>query len=505
MVKRSDLNGTKEGYKLVSTRDNGFEFKEETPEEEKQLTGDTKDGDGVRMKAELTLLNGCTIIVGCIIGSGIFVSPTGVLQSTGSVNLSLIVWVASGLFSMIGAYCYAELGCMIQKSGADYAYIHFSFGPFLAFIRLWIECIILRPCIGAIQSLTFALYILKPFFPECDPPPDSVRILAAACLLLLCFINCYSVRAAAIVQDYFTYAKMFALILISITGVVQLGYGKTEHFTFENSQTDVSVIALSFYSGLFSYTGWNYLNFIIEEMKNPVRDLPRAIAISCTIVVIIYFFTIVSFHTTLSVSEVLGSEAVAVTFSNRLYGSMAWIMALFVACSTFGGVNGTLLTASRLFMVGGREGQMPALLTCIHVERATPVPSVIALTLLCLLYLTSSNIIMLMNYVGFSQWLSVGASVLCLPYLRWKCPELPRPIRVNLVFPIIYLAMTLVITILPMVASPVETGIGLLMILTSVPVYLVLVRWRTKPKWLARITTDTTNWLMRLLVVIPQK
>ena len=102
MVKRSDPGSKKEGYKLVSTRDNGFEFKEETPEEEKQLTGDNKDGDGVRMKAELTLLNGCTIIVGCIIGSGIFVSPTGVLQSTGSVNLSLIVWVASGLFSMIG-------------------------------------------------------------------------------------------------------------------------------------------------------------------------------------------------------------------------------------------------------------------------------------------------------------------------------------------------------------------------------------------------------------------
>ena len=96
MVKKSDLQSSKkEGYKLVSTVDNGLEFKEE-------LLGEDDKNDDVRMKAELTLLNGCTIIVGCIIGSGIFVSPTGVLQSTGSVNLSLIVWVSSGLFSMIG-------------------------------------------------------------------------------------------------------------------------------------------------------------------------------------------------------------------------------------------------------------------------------------------------------------------------------------------------------------------------------------------------------------------
>ena len=139
MVKRSDLNGTK-GYKLVSTRDNGFEFKEETPEEEKQLTGDTKDGDGVRMKAELPLLNGCTIIVGSIIGSGIFIAPGGVLKQTGSVNMSLTVWILSGLstllspvientmslylmpglYSMIGAYCYAELGLLIRKVSIDY-------------------------------------------------------------------------------------------------------------------------------------------------------------------------------------------------------------------------------------------------------------------------------------------------------------------------------------------------------------------------------------------------
>ena len=96
-----------------------------------------------------------------------------------SVNLSLIIWSVCGIFTMFGAYCYAELGCMIKKSGADYAYIHVTFGPLAAFVRLWIECIIVRPCTGAIQSLTFALYISKPLFPECDPPESSLRMLAA--------------------------------------------------------------------------------------------------------------------------------------------------------------------------------------------------------------------------------------------------------------------------------------------------------------------------------------
>ena len=112
---------------------------------------------------------------------------------------------------------------------------------------------------------------------------------------------------------------------------------------------------------------------------------------------------------------------------------------------------------------------------------------------------------MLMNYVGFSTWLSIGASVLCLPYLRWKCPHLPRPIRVNLVFPVVYLLMTLVITVLPMLAKPVETGIGLAMILTSIPVYGVFCAWKSKPKWIHRMTTDSTNWLARLLMVTPQE
>ena len=131
---------------------------------------------------------------------------------------------------------------MIRKSGADYAYIHTTFGPLAAFVRLWIECVIVRPCTAAIQSLTFALYLTKPFFPECDPPDEALRLIAALCLCFLCFVNCYSVRCATAVQDYFTYAKVLALILIIGTGFYMLGMGKTEHFTWHNSETDPTVI-----------------------------------------------------------------------------------------------------------------------------------------------------------------------------------------------------------------------------------------------------------------------
>ena len=110
----------------------------------------------VKLKPRLGLVQGCTVIVGTIIGSGIFISPGGVLSCTGSINMALVVWILSGVFSMMGAYCYAELGCMIKKSGADYAYIMDSFGPFVGFMRLWAECVIVRPCIITIVALTFA-------------------------------------------------------------------------------------------------------------------------------------------------------------------------------------------------------------------------------------------------------------------------------------------------------------------------------------------------------------
>lgn len=153
---------------------------EEVPQKEKKI--EQMAEEVIELKPTLGLIQGCTIIIGSIIGSGIFIAPGGVLIGTGSINLALCIWLSSGVFSMIGAYCYAELGCMIRKPGGDYTYILDTLGPFVGFLRLWAECLIVRPCTITIVALTFAKYASKPFFPECEPPDEGVRLLAAMCI-----------------------------------------------------------------------------------------------------------------------------------------------------------------------------------------------------------------------------------------------------------------------------------------------------------------------------------
>ncbi|GBP66553.1 Putative L-type amino acid transporter 1-like protein MLAS [Eumeta japonica] len=134
---------------------------------------------GVRLKKELGLMNGVAIIVGVIVGSGIFVSPNFALRYAGSKGMALIVWILSGILCMVGALCYTELGTMIPKSGGDYAYIGEAFGPLPSFLYLWVALFILMPTGNAITALTFAQNILQPLWPVCTPPSAAVKLIAA--------------------------------------------------------------------------------------------------------------------------------------------------------------------------------------------------------------------------------------------------------------------------------------------------------------------------------------
>ncbi|KOX71791.1 Y+L amino acid transporter 2 [Melipona quadrifasciata] len=448
----------------------------------KQVNGINK----VQMKKQLGLLEGIAIILGIICGSGIFISPKGVIIEVGSVGVSLIVWVLCGLLSMIGALCYAELGTCIPRSGGDYAYIYEAFGDLPAFLYLWAANLIFVPTTNAIMGLTFAEYVLKPFFPNCSIPDNSVRLLAAVTICLLTFANCYDVKETSKIQNVFIFAKV----------------GHTENFenVFENTITDPSKIAVAFCSGIFSYSGWNYLNFMTEELKDPYVNLPRAIYISLPLVTFIYVLANVAYLSVLTPTAMIASHAIAVTFGDQLLGMMAWTIPVMVAICAFGGLSVHIMTSSRMCFVGARNGHFPSMLSHINVSRLTPTPALVFLCILSLIMLCTSDIFVLITYCSIVESFFIMLSVTGVLWLRYKKPNMNRPIKMPLWIPITFVCICAFLVFFPSYQRPYEVGIGTLITLSGIPAYFMGVRWKNKPLWFQRLILEITYTVQKLFI-----
>lgn len=414
----------------------------------------------VQLKRQLGLFSGSALVVGTMIGSGIFISPSGILEQTGSVGMSIVIWVLCGLVATLGALCYAELGTMIPKSGAEYVYFLDTFGAWPAFIFSWTANLVIKPSVVAIITLACAEYAVAPFYEgtECGAPTIVIKLVAAVVLLLVIIVNCASVKFATFVINFFTLAKLLALAIIICVGLVQIINGKTEYInpkvSFKGSTTNFFAYALAFYDGLWAYDGWNQLNFVTEELINPNRNLPLAIIIGIPLTAVVYTLTNIAYFTVLSPAELIQSSAVAVTFGNRTLGVMAWIMPVAVVFSTFGAAVASLFTSARLPYVAAREGHMVNILAMVHVRYYTPLPSAIFTGIISLIMIIPGSIDALIDYFSFASWIFYGAAFVCVIVLRFTHPEWERPIKVPIILPILVALAAAYFVVAPIVNDP---------------------------------------------------
>ncbi|XP_015233718.1 PREDICTED: B(0,+)-type amino acid transporter 1 isoform X2 [Cyprinodon variegatus] len=434
------------------------------------------------LQKDIGLLSGISLIVGTMIGSGIFISPKSVLLYSGAVGPCLLIWTACGVLATLGALCYAELGTMITKSGAEYSYLIEAFGSLVGYLYSWTTVMVLKPSSFAIITLSFAEYASAPFYPECTPPLAVIKCLAAAAIT----------------------AKLVIIIVIVVAGIVLMAQGKTENLSnaFEGSATSFGAIGLAFYNGLWAYDGWNQLNFITEELKNPYRNLPLAIIIGIPLVTVCYVLVNIAYFTVMTPSQLLSSSAVAVTFGNRVLYPVAWIVPLFVAFSTFGSANGSCFTAGRLSYVAGREGHMVKILSYISLKRYTPLPALCFNGILAIFYIIPADINTLINYFSFAQWAFYGLTALALIVMRFTRKDFDRPVKVPIVIAGIVVLVSIYLVLAPIIDKPEwEYLYCAIFIFGGLILYFPLVYW--KAKWARKIMRPITMHLQLLMEVVP--
>ncbi|XP_064375727.1 B(0,+)-type amino acid transporter 1 isoform X2 [Dromaius novaehollandiae] len=393
---------------------------------------------------------------------------------------------------------------MITKSGGEYPYLMEAFGPIPAYLFSWTSLLVTKPSSFAIICLSFAEYASAPFYPGCDPPQVVIKCLAAAAIVIITIVNSLSVKLGSYLQNFLTAAKMIIVTIIIVSGIVLLAQGNTDNFkdSFKDSKISLSSISLAFYNGLWAYDGWNQLNYITEELKNPYRNLPLSIIIGIPFVTVCYILINVSYFTVMTSTELLQSQAVAVTFGDRVLYPASWIVPLFVAFSTIGSANGTCFTAGRLVYVAGREGHMLKVLSYISVKRFTPAPALIFYGIIAIIYIIPGDIDTLINYFSFAVWIFYGLTVSALIVMRFTRRELRRPIRIPIVIPIIVTLVSVLLVLAPIITAPELPYLYcVIFILSGLIFYVLFVHF--KFHWAQKISKPITMHLQMLLEVAP--
>ena len=439
---------------------------------------------------DLGLVAATTIIVGGIIGSGIFGAPAGIAAVLGSPELFLLVWVIGGLLCFSGALCFAELGAMMPRTGGIIVYLRESYPPFVSFLYGWTETAVICPGALAAVAMIFSTYLgyfipglsLENVLFELGPILVSTQHLAIFAVLgLLGAVNYMGVRFGGLISNLSTFAKVAALLGLVIVAVI-VG-GSAEHFTqsssAEREMNLFGALGFAMVGILFSYNGWYNTNNVAGEVKDPRRVLPLAIIIGLSLCMLVYLAVNWAYLYVMDIDEIAASERIAAEVAERLIGPVGGsLTALAVMVATFGTLNANIIYMPRIAYGMARERLFFSWFSRVHPRFRTPSRTIATLTIWGMAWSLVGNFMEIVLAVMYVLFVFYVLSVISVFILRRKYPDEPRPFKVwgYPVTPLFFIVVSMGYIVSTVLFSFSEALPGIIVLLLGVPVYLVWFR-----------------------------
>ncbi len=444
-----------------------------------------RDEWGERLPRRLGLFSAVAVLVGSTIGSGIFRTPALIATRVPAPVPMLGVWVLGGLLALCGALTYAELAAMHPRSGGVYVYVREGFGRLAAFLMGWTELLVIRAsALGAIATV-FGEYLVRSL--GMNPTlPEYARLahqIAAAAIAVTATFNYVGVRWSAAALNLTTTAKYGALALLVVVAFAA-GHGDFAHFAGlapVSGHLQVGLFGLALVSVLWAYDGWADVSFVSGEVRDPRRNLPRALVLGTAAVVLIYLLVNAAYLYLLPLADVARSPLVAADAMQLLVGRVGvGLVAVVVMISTFGTLLGSMLTGPRIFFAMADDGLFFQSVARVHRRFATPSVAILLTAGLGIAYVLARTFEQLADTFILALWPFYALGAASIFVLRRRRPDLARPVRTwgYPLPPILFLLSAVLILGNALVTDPRGTALAFGVILTGLPAYWLWIRFR---------------------------
>lgn len=448
----------------------------------------------------LTLTAAIMITAGSMIGSGIFRKPATMAGQLMSPEILLIVWLVAGLITFVGALCNAEVAGMIDATGGQYVYFQKMYGNFISYLYGWSVFSVIQTGSQAAIAYVFGEYLgyfIK--FPELPAAIQNFSLhipvvgnifpfaefgAKAAAILVIIFltgINYVGVIFGGAVQSFVTFLKIATIVFLSIflfTGTTGSFDNLYTGFSIPPSTSAnlISLIGLALAGAFWAYDGWNNVTFVAGEIKRPQRNVPLGLLLGTLIVIVIYMLINSAYLYVLPVDQMAKSPLVAASAAEIIFGHYgAVIISIAVIVSTFGALNGSILSTARVCFAMSRSNMFFKKLGAIHPKFGTPHTSLLAQGIWSCVLVLSGTFDTITDYVIFAAWLFYMLGALGVIILRKKMPDVPRPYKVwgYPYTPILFVVFSFLFLINTIISDLSNAAMGSLLILIGLPLYFL--------------------------------